>query len=406
MTELFSKMPQDLRKSITDAGLAQISAMAQVAGPNAAKFIEAYLGKSPTVRNIVNSQGGSGIIGANGINFEKLQKFLASIGSRVPGDPRLSMQTVTNGDEDMAEGMVRLQEKLSDGQRAAEGVARMTGNLNDEYRASMGLGEAFSANVNKVKKSVAGLMSSITQGASDALSSTAKSPIGAASVVGGAALTAAGLAGLAMKGIGGALGGTASGIAQTVGAEEVFGSKVTPVYVTNFAMFPGGSGLGDLASGAAGAGAAGGGSALLELMGPVGAILGSGPCSTMNSRRASPEINKGADASKTTSSAGMTDLQISVLRKALDSDKVPESRHAQVEAILKDYDQRNATNKILGTTPAGSGAATTSPGAAGGKSQTAGGASTYPTQHHKVTIESKDPRLKVNIEKPPKGASF
>lgn len=413
MQAIFASMPQDIRKSITDAGLANLAAASQVAGPNATRFLEEYLGKSPIARLAFEAQGGKGVFNDKGVDIEKFQKFFKDITARVGGDPRLAAQTLGLSEE-AAEGFVRLGENLDKVREAQRRIAATTGTLNEEYRESMGLGEAFRANINKVKQSLAAPMSAATQGASDTLSKAAQSPLGAAAVVGGATLTAAALTGLAMKGIGGGLGkgiagkaaGAAGAAARTEAAESIFGTKVVPVYVTNVDEIGAGAGTeSDL--GSLGKMAAGGGIASLAL--PVAATIGGAVLLHKQFQAGEEEINKGA-ADKGTDSSKFTEGQIATFRKAYEGGKVPEKQRERTKQILDDYDKRQATAKIMGTAERGQ--VLGAPGAGGPPSttgagqSTGGGAATMPTQIHKVVVESKDPRLKVNVETPPRGASF
>jgi hypothetical protein len=93
------------------------------------------------------------------------------------------------------------------------------------------MGEAWAANVNKLKGAVAGPLSKITDVMTGALGNMSESTGGAALAVGGAATAAAVLAGIGTRGLaGGLLGGMAKGKA----IEAVTGEKVQMVEVVNW----------------------------------------------------------------------------------------------------------------------------------------------------------------------------
>lgn len=254
MEELFANMPKDLRKSITSSGLTNLAAASAVGGPNATKFLEEYLGKSPIARMAFEAQGGKGVFSEKGIDIKKFKAFSQSIMGRVGGDPRLAAQTLGLSEE-AAEGFVRLSESLDKVADAQDRISKTTGDLNTQYKQSMGMEEAFKANINKVKSLLAQPLSWISQNLTDALSGASESTGGAAGVVAGGGLLAALLAGFGTRGLGaGMLGGLAKGAA----AQAITGKEVQPVYVTNAAEI-------------AGAGALGGAGGM---MGKVGGFLG------------------------------------------------------------------------------------------------------------------------------------
>lgn len=231
MERLFAEMPADLRKSISSSGLANLSAAQAVGGPNATKFIEEYLGKSPIARLAFDAQGGRGVFNDQGIDIEKFKSFAQSIMGRVGGDPRLAAQTLGLSEE-AAEGFVRLAESLDRVKDAQDRIQKSTGSLNESYQKSMGLGESFRANINRVKGNLSGLLENIIQGGTDALSGASKSDAGSAAVVAGGGLLAAILTGGGLRGLGAGIMGS---VAKGAIAEQVTGEKVQPVYVVNAA---------------------------------------------------------------------------------------------------------------------------------------------------------------------------
>lgn len=255
MENLFTNMPKDLRKSISSQGLTNLAAASAVGGPNATKFLEEYLGKSPIARMAFEAQGGAGVFSEKGIDTQKFAEFAKGIMGRVGGDPRLAAQTLGLS-EDAAEGFVRLAENLDKVTEAQNRIAASTGNLNEQYKNSMGLSESFQANINRVKGMFSGGLSWLTQKTTDVMSGASGSDLGAAGVVAGGGLLAALLAGIGTRGLG------LGGIGRAAAAETISGREVQPVYVTNAAEIGGGV-----------AGAVGGaGKGVLGMLGKAGLV--------------------------------------------------------------------------------------------------------------------------------------
>lgn len=264
MQHMFAGMSKDFRKSLSTRALVNLAAASQVAGPNSTKFLEEYLSKSPIARKAFEAQGGKGIIGKNGIDVDKFAKFSQQILSRVGGDPRLAAQTLGLSEE-AAEGFIRLSESLQKVRTAQDGIGKATGNLNDQYKSSMGLSEAFSANINRVKKFVAAPLAKASQGITDVLGGAAQSDMGAVATVAGGGVLAALLAGFGLKGIGKGIGGMGGGLVQGAAVEGLTGRQVQPVFVVNADQI-GGGGLGAAAEAAASK------SPLLSMLGKAGAV--------------------------------------------------------------------------------------------------------------------------------------
>lgn len=249
MKDIFTGMSKDFRKTISSSGLASLAAAGQVAGPNSTKFLEEYLSKSPIARMALEAQGFKGVVGNNGLNVEQFRKASKDILGRVGGDPRLAAQTLGISEE-AAEGFIRLSASLDKVKTAQEAVRRSTGNIDEQYRQSLGLGEAFRANINKVKQMIAEPISWLSQGITSGLSKASESTGGALGVTAGGGLLAALLAGWGMKGIGRGLGGgMASGLLTGAAVEGMTGRQVTPVYVVNAAEIAAGGALGAAAQG-------------------------------------------------------------------------------------------------------------------------------------------------------------
>lgn len=229
MEDIFANMPKDLRESLGPQALTSLATASAVGGPSATKFLEEYLGKSPIARMAFEAQGGKGVFTEKGIDMAKFKTFSKAILARVGGDPRLAAQTLGLS-EDAAEGFVRLAESIDRVSEAQNRVNKSTGDLVTQYRASMTMGEAFKANINKVKSVLATPLSWLTQKTTELLGETAKSDAGAAGVVLGGGVLAAMLAGGGLAGIGKSLFGT---FGKGAAAEAITGQKTQPVYVVN-----------------------------------------------------------------------------------------------------------------------------------------------------------------------------
>lgn len=266
MKEIFTGMSKDFRDKITSKGLANLAATSTVAGPQSTKFIEEFLAKSPIQRKAMEAQGFKGVFTEEGLDVNKFKKASKAILDRIGLDPRMAAQTLGLSEE-AAEGFVRLAQSLDQVGKVQEQVNKSTGDLGSQYKESMGLGEAFRANINQVKKTFAKPLSAITGGVSDVLSGTSQSTLGSAAVVGGGGVLAALLAGGGLRGVGKGLG--IGGIAKGAAIEATTGRQVVPVYVTNASEIGGGGeGLASKATGALGKAG--------KYLGGAGALLGVG----------------------------------------------------------------------------------------------------------------------------------
>lgn len=259
MEDIFTNMPIDLRKALTPSAMTSLATASAVGGPGATKFLEEYLGKSPIARMAFEAQGGKGVFTEKGIDIEKFRAFSKAILSRVGGDPRLAAQTLGLS-EDAAEGFVRLSESLDRVKDAQQRISKSTGDLTTQYKNSMTMGEAFKANINKVKSLLAQPLSWLTQKTTEVLSGASESTAGAAGVVAGGGVLAALLAGGGLRGIGAGILGT---VTRGAAAQAITGKEVQPVYVVNAAEISAGV--------ATAAGAAGGVGTLGKVAGAAAA---------------------------------------------------------------------------------------------------------------------------------------
>jgi ABC-type transporter Mla subunit MlaD len=273
MEDIFSKMPEDMRKKISTKGLSQLAVAAQISGPGGTDMIQQFIGANPIARQAMEAQGFKGVFTDDGIDVEKFAKASQGILGRVGGDPRLAAKTLGLSDE-AAEGFVRLSGSLDRVRKAQDDMNKMTGDLEETYKSSMGFGESFAASINRVKSMLAKPLSFITQTGTDLLSSASQSDAGAAGVVAGGGLLAALLAGAGLKGIGKGLGGGMVGsVVKGAGAAAVTGKDVQPVYVVNAGEIAAGGAAGDLLGKGGGMKGLGG---MLGRAGGVAAAVGVG----------------------------------------------------------------------------------------------------------------------------------
>lgn len=234
MNEIFSTMPQELRKSIGPEAMAQIATMATTAGPAATKALQEYLSKSTEQRMAMEAQGFNVFKGGK-IDMGALNKFIKTTEQRGLS-PRESLKTAGFSDE-AAEGLVRLSEKSK---LVEENLAKLAGASRDNekaFRDTMGLVDSFKGSINTVKGWAESTFKGVSQTITEILSRQVGHAGAAAVVVGGAAIAAT-AAGFGIKKIsemllGKTVGGQLGGLYKGKAAEMLTGKEVQPVYVVN-----------------------------------------------------------------------------------------------------------------------------------------------------------------------------
>jgi hypothetical protein len=275
MKDIFSQMPSEMRKTISTRALAGMAAAGQAAGPNSTKFLQEYMGMSKIQRSSMDAQGFKGVMTPEGIDLDKFQKAAKDVLGRIGGDPRMAAKTLGLSD-DAADGFVRLAESMDQVKKAQDQIAQSTGNITDQYRASMGTGEAFRANINRIKSYLAEPLAKAQGMLTNGLGAASESDMGAGAVVAGGGLLAAVLAGVGARGIGA---GMLGGLAKKQGTEALTGEKVQNVYVVNASEIASGGLMGQAgkAGGMLGTIGKGLGAASAGLMGyEVGSMLNEG----------------------------------------------------------------------------------------------------------------------------------
>lgn len=250
MQGMYESMDKGMRAKVGFHGMAQMASVATAGGPGATKAIEEYLKMSKIERMGMEAQGAGRLIGGNGqIDMKALQNFVKTVGSRIGGDPRKSLETAGFSSE-AAEGLVRL---AQNGDQAALNLKQLEEASDDMYQVfkdGRTIGEAWNASLDRVKSKVSGVISPALEALHKGLNAVAGSDVGAGLAVGGAGLLSAILMGGGMRAIGGGMLGS---LAKGQAASAITGKEVQPVYVVNASEIGGMGAAGGLMKGAGGA---------------------------------------------------------------------------------------------------------------------------------------------------------
>lgn len=230
MDEIFSKMPQDLRKKVGPKFMAQMAAVATTAGPGATQAISKLFSMDKIQRMGLEAQGFHPFDKKGNLDMNSLMKFVKEVGSRGGMGARAGLKTAGLSDEE-AEGLVRLAEQTD---RVTQTLGTLEGATRDTeqaYKDSRGFVESFKgaiSNVTGTLQSIPGVGTAM-QKVTDMMSGAASSKAGSFGVVAGGATIAALMAGGGLKGITGLIGGEM----KKKAFEEATGEKVQDVFVVN-----------------------------------------------------------------------------------------------------------------------------------------------------------------------------
>lgn len=251
LSSLFSGANPEFQKLLQSGGGVSLATAGLLGGQGATSFLERYLGMNKFERSGMEAQGLGRLIGAGGqLNAGAFSSTISEASRRGQGDVAAGLRTFGFSDEE-AKGFIRLAQAVKENGAVIEQARTKVVDINKSYREGMGLGEAFRANINKVKSYID--TSSLTQGATDILGKASETGLGAGAVVAGGGVLAALLAGYGLRGIGKGLGGMAAGGLAAGGVEALTGRQVQPVYVVNASEIGGlGGAASALASGAGG----------------------------------------------------------------------------------------------------------------------------------------------------------
>ncbi len=243
LEQLFSNANSELKKKLAGGGAVSLTAASLIGGQGSTDFLKRYLGMDKFSRAGMEAQGLGKLIGPSGeLNQQAFKSTISEAKGRGSGNAEFGLKTMGLSDEE-AKGFLRLAEALEQNGAAIEKARKGVVDINDEYRKTMGLGDAFRANINRVKGGITSVLEAV--GAPDlinkgtnALSEASQSDVGSAAVVGGGALLAAVLTSKGLGGIGGALGigNTLMGEAKSKAIEAATGEKVQKVEVINWPL--------------------------------------------------------------------------------------------------------------------------------------------------------------------------
>lgn len=274
LSDLFSSANVDFRKRLQKGGSTTLATAGLFAGPQGVAFLKRFLGLDKIARTAFEAQGlGDIITEKGGLNEDAINKAITEANRRTPGNVQRGLMTMGLSEEE-AKGFMLLSEALKNNKDAIMKAKDSVVDINQEFKDTMGLGDAFRANINKVKGAVStGLegigIEGLTQKITGALAGASQEETGLAAggVVAGGATLAAILASGGLKGLGKGLLGGVTGEIKAKGYEALTGEKVQKVEVINWPTDFGGA-----------AGAAAGAGGMLgkagKALGAVGAVGG------------------------------------------------------------------------------------------------------------------------------------
>lgn len=251
LEKLFSSANTDFKKRLSGGGGVSLAAAGLIGGEGSTGFLQRFMGMSAQARAGFEAQGLGKLIGKGGeLNGDAFQKTVSEAKARGGGNAEFGLQTMGMTEEE-AKGFLRLAEAIRTNGDAVERARTQVVDLNQEYAQTRSLGDAFRANINRVKGGLSELADKVglpdfLNKTTDVLGKASDSKAGAAAVVGGSAILAAMLT---SRGIGG-IGGLLTGELKAKAIEGATGEKVQKVEVINFPATlglggaPGGAGMG------------------------------------------------------------------------------------------------------------------------------------------------------------------
>lgn len=240
LNKLFSSANTDFKKRLSQGGGVSLASAGLIGGQGSTAFLERYMGMTKQGRAGYEAQGLGRLIGSDGsLNNSAFQSTMGEAKRRGGGNAEFGLQTMGMSEEE-AKGFLRLADAMRTNGDSIDKARKSVVDINDEYRKTMSLGDAFRANINKVKGGVSGLLDKMGYGnalssGTDVLQGASQSGAGAAAVVGGSAILAAMLTGGGIKALGGAF-------LKDKAIEGVTGEHVQLVSVTNWPVGLGGVG--------------------------------------------------------------------------------------------------------------------------------------------------------------------
>lgn len=277
LKDLYLGANESFKPMLQKGGAATMAAAELYGGQDATKFVQRYIQMPQYERERYKVQGTGSIVDKEGkFNQKAIEGILKQAKDAGGGDVQQGLQSMFGLSAEEAKGLMRLSEALKNNKDAIEKSRNSLVNIEKQYLDTMSFGDAFRANINRIKGAFSSFLDkigvpSLTQKATEMMVGSSQDTMLAGASVAGGGILAAILASGGLKGIGGALGGLgglAGGAVKGKVMQEATGA--TPVYVVNAAEIGAGGGLGGLA------GAAQGGKGLLGKLGTIGAAAGAG----------------------------------------------------------------------------------------------------------------------------------
>jgi hypothetical protein len=235
MQDIFTSLPDDLKKSISTKGLAAAASTESVV-PGAMKVITALMSNS-TARKSMLQQGFDvdKMFKGGGFDPKQLAMAIKGILGRVPEDKHLAAATVFG--EDAANAAVQFAEKVSDATRVAEKVTKAHADLAKQANQSRGLSEAFDAALDQTKATLSGYLEPALHATINQMNEMSKTKGGAAGVAGAGFMMGSLIFGklgtmIADK-LGMSAGSSMAGAIQGKAINDLVGGGVQNVYVIN-----------------------------------------------------------------------------------------------------------------------------------------------------------------------------
>jgi hypothetical protein len=229
MSQMFQGMSPEFAKKMSTRQMAVMAAGAHAAGPGATQFIQDFMQKGAISGAFQRVMGQTKLFDEKGFNTKAIKEFYETAKKMGGGDILIGLRSMGIESDDAAKGFVRLAEHLDEVSKAQEDVSSNSRDLATAYEENMTAGEAWEANLNRVKKFLSSPISMFQEGAKNVLGKTAHSDVASAAVtVGGGALTTLMMGGglnhlLSKIPGGGLIGGMAKEkMAEEMGIQKVF----------------------------------------------------------------------------------------------------------------------------------------------------------------------------------------
>ncbi len=238
---LYEGMDDQKRKEIGPEAMRGLMAVAKTIGPELMGALITETTEGRLKRLGRDAQGASGIIGKNGVDFDKLAKLLPVL-NRIGMDKVASGQTA-GFSEQASKALVMLSEQFQEAKAAQTRAMAGGGTLEGDTTKSRGVRENFGAVKNRVTGVTEGVIAPLIAKANDVIGGASKSTLGSAALMGGgflaATMGAGGLSALSKSFKGKLGGGMLESGAKAAALEQITGEKTIPVYVVNLGEMSG-----------------------------------------------------------------------------------------------------------------------------------------------------------------------